>query len=92
MVSGRSLILSPGASATEGGHPSALSYRGVHEFVNCIASEQPGETSGGENADLARQAASRGDVRIALWLAGGLAAIAAASLAISTSRQSAVTQ
>jgi diguanylate cyclase (GGDEF)-like protein len=81
MVSGRSLVLSPGASATEGGHPSALSYRGVREFVNCLASEQPGETSSGESADLARQAASRGDVRIALWLAGGLAAIAAAALA-----------
>jgi diguanylate cyclase (GGDEF)-like protein len=58
-----------------------MSYRGIREFINCIASEQPGEASSGKAADLASQAASRGDVRIALWLAGGLAAIAAAALA-----------
>ena len=58
-----------------------MSYRGIREFVNCIASEQPGEASSGKTADLASQAASRGDIRVALWLAGGLAAIAAAALA-----------
>jgi diguanylate cyclase (GGDEF)-like protein len=57
-----------------------MSYRGVREFVNCIASEQPDGETNGKGTDLATQSASPRDVRIALFWAGGLAVAAAFAL------------
>jgi len=65
----------------EGNQLAAMSYRGIREFVGCIASEQPGpEPETGRATDLATQAATQRDVATALSFGACLAAVAVVGL------------